>query len=63
MLEKECVHIIDEDSNTIENEQFLSLFIYITPFLKCFVLIIIFRCYYLSSLIFQVIYLSFDFWW
>ena len=62
MLEKECVHIIDEDSNTIENEQFLSLFIYITPFLKCFVLIVILRCYYLSSLIFQVIYLSFDFW-
>ena len=62
MLEKECVHIIDEDSNTIENEQFLSLFIYITPFLKCFVLIVIFRCYYLSSLIFQVIYMIFDYW-
>ena len=27
MLEKDCVCIIDEDSNTIENEQFLTLFI------------------------------------
>ena len=51
MLEKECVYIFDEDSNTIENEQFLSLFIYITPFLKCFVLIIIFIQILLSLLV------------